>query len=289
MRIEGRRESTNVEDRRRMKPAAAAGGLGIVGLVIFLIVSLLSGDPRKAAQVVQDMNAGQGGAVEQIESDEPLNPAEEAQAKFVRVVLADTEDVFRQLFADAGREYRDPTLVLFKESVQSACGIAGAATGPFYCPLDQKLYLDLSFFQEMEERFQAPGDFARAYVVAHEVGHHVQNLLGIMEQVQAQRARLSQEEYNQLSVRLELQADYLAGVWANHAQQNWDMLEEGDVKEAINAAQAIGDDRLQMEAQGYTVPESFNHGTSDQRARWFYKGLQSGKIEPGNTFEAEEL
>jgi predicted metalloprotease len=178
---------------------------------------------------------------------------------------------------------------LFTRQVQSACGIAGSATGPFYCPLDQKLYLDMGFFDEMERRFESPGDFARAYVVAHEVGHHVQNLLGIMQQVQAQQGRLSKEEYNQLSVRLELQADYLAGVWAHHAQRNWRVLEEGDVKEAINAATAIGDDRLQMEAQGFTVPESFTHGTSEQRVRWFYKGLQSGDINGGNTFEVEDL
>jgi predicted metalloprotease len=286
MRTEGRRESTNVEDRRRVSPGAIGVGGGLLGLVIFLLVSFLSGDPRKAAQVVEDLNVGQP---QEQAGDAPLDPAEEAQAKFVRVVLADTEDVWRELFAAAGREYRDPTLVLFTDRVQSACGIAGAATGPFYCPLDQKLYLDLAFFEEMDRRFQAPGDFARAYVVAHEVGHHVQNLLGIMPEVQAQRARLSDEEYNDLSVRLELQADYLAGVWANHAQRNWNVLEEGDVKEAIDAATAIGDDRLQKEAQGYTVPESFTHGTSEQRARWFYKGLQSGDINGGDTFGAREL
>lgn len=288
MRTEGRRESTNVEDRRRMKPAAIGVGGGLVGLVLFLLFSFLTGDPQKAADVVGGMNQGQPGAQAPGEG-EPLDPAQEEQARVVRVVLADTEDVWKDLFAAQGRQYVEPTLVLFTDRVQSACGIAGSATGPFYCPLDQKLYLDLSFFQEMERRFKAPGDFARAYVVAHEVGHHVQNLLGISEQVQAQQGRLSKEAYNQLSVRLELQADYLAGVWAHHAQQNWQILEEGDVKEAINAAQAIGDDRLQMEAQGYTVPESFNHGTSDQRARWFYKGLQSGDMNGGNTFEAEDL
>jgi predicted metalloprotease len=284
MRTEGRRESTNVEDRRRMSPGAIGVGGGILGLIIFVVVSLLSGDPRKAAQVVQDMNPGQQGA-----ANAEIDPAEEEQAKFLRVVLAETEDVWKELFAAAGREYRDPTLVLFTQQVESACGINGSATGPFYCPLDQKLYLDLAFFREMEKRFQAPGDFARAYVVAHEIGHHVQNLLGIMGEVQAQRQRLSEDEYNQLSVRLELQADYLAGVWAHHAQRNWDILEEGDVKEAINAATAIGDDRLQMEAQGYTVPESFTHGTSEQRATWFYKGLQSGDMNGGDTFGVRDL
>jgi predicted metalloprotease len=207
----------------------------------------------------------------------------------VRVVLADTEDVWKDLLADEGRDYPNPTLVLFTDRVESACGIAGAATGPFYCPLDRKLYLDLSFFAEMDERFGAPGDFARAYVVAHEVAHHVQNLLGIMEQVQAQQGRISKEDYNQLSVRLELQADYLAGVWAHHAQERWRVLEEGDVEEAIDAATAIGDDRLQMQSQGFVVPESFTHGTSEQRARWFYKGLKSGDIDGGNTFDADEL
>jgi predicted metalloprotease len=285
MRTEGRRESTNVEDRRRLTPAKVGIGGGLLGLLIFVVVSLLSGDPRQAARVVQDMNAGQQGGA----ANAPVNPEEEAQAKFVRVVLADTEDVWKELFSAQGLEYREPTLVLFTRQVQSACGIAGSATGPFYCPLDQKLYLDLGFFDEMERRFESPGDFARAYVVAHEVGHHVQNLLGTMEQVQAQQGRLSKEEYNQLSVRLELQADYLAGVWAHHAQRNWRVLEEGDVKEAINAATAIGDDRLQMEAQGFTVPESFTHGTSEQRVRWFYKGLQSGDINGGNTFEVEDL
>jgi uncharacterized protein len=284
MRTEGRRESTNVEDRRRVSAGAIGVGGGLLGLVIFLVVSLLSGDPRQAAKVVEEMNPGQQEA-----ANAPVDPAEEEQAKFVRVVLADTEDVWKQLFAAEGEQYRDPTLVLFTQQVQSACGIAGSATGPFYCPLDQKLYLDLAFFAEMDRRFDAPGDFARAYVVAHEVGHHVQNLLGIMGQMQAQQGRLSKEEYNELSVRLELQADYLAGVWAHHAQRNWEILEEGDIKEAINAATAIGDDRLQMEAQGYTVPESFTHGTSEQRARWFYKGLQSGDINGGNTFEAREL
>lgn len=284
MKTEGRRESTNVEDRRRVSAGAVGVGGGLLGLVIFLAVTFLSGDPRKAARVVQDLNVGQPA---QVEGEE--DPEEAAQAKFVRVVLGETEDVWKELFSAEGREYHDPTLVLFTNQVFSACGLAGSATGPFYCPLDQKLYLDLAFFAEMERRFNAPGDFARAYVVAHEVGHHVQNLLGIMEQVHAQQQRLSEEEYNQLSVRLELQADYLAGVWAHHAQRNWNMLEEGDVKEALDAATAIGDDTLQKEAQGYAVPESFTHGTSEQRVHWFYKGLKSGDINGGNTFEAREL
>ena len=286
MRTEGRRESTNVEDRRRMGPASIGVGGGLLGLIVVVVVMLLGGDPRQAAKVMNDMQGGgqQAGAV-----DAPPNPAQEEQAKFVRVVLADTEDVWTEQFAEDGDQYTEPTLVLFTDRVQSACGMAGAATGPFYCPLDQKLYLDLEFFAEMDRRFGAPGDFARAYVVAHEVGHHVQNLRGTMQKVQSMQGRISKEEYNDLSVRLELQADYLAGVWANHAQRNWNVLEEGDVKEAINAATAIGDDRLQMESQGYVVPESFTHGTSEQRAAWFYKGLQSGDINGGDTFKAREL
>jgi len=286
MRTDGRRESTNVEDRRRMGPASIGVGGGLLGLIVVVVVMLLGGDPRQAAKVMNDMQGGgkQAGAV-----DAPPNPAQEEQAKFVRVVLADTEDVWKEQFAEEGDQYTEPTLVLFTDRVQSACGMAGAATGPFYCPLDQKLYLDLEFFAEMDRRFGAPGDFARAYVVAHEVGHHVQNLRGTMRKVQSMQGRISKEEYNDLSVRLELQADYLAGVWANHAQRNWNVLEEGDVKEAINAATAIGDDRLQMESQGYVVPESFTHGTSEQRAAWFYKGLQSGDINGGDTFNAREL
>jgi len=284
MRIEGRRESTNVEDRRRVSPGAIGVGGGLLGLLLFLLISVLSGDPRQAAKVVEGMGGGQQPA-----ADAPPDPAQEEQARFVRVVLADTEDVWKRIFAEEGRQYVEPTLVLYTDRVQSACGINGSATGPFYCPLDQKLYLDLSFFEEMDRRLDAPGDFARAYVIAHEIGHHVQNLLGIMQKVQSQQGRVSKQQYNDLSVRLELQADYLAGVWANHAQRNWRILEQGDVQEAINAAAAVGDDRLQMQAQGYTVPESFTHGASEQRARWFYKGLKSGDVNGGDTFGVEEL
>jgi predicted metalloprotease len=285
MRTEGRRESSNVEDRRRMGPATIGVGGGLLGLIVVVVVMLLGGDPRQAAKVMEDLNVGA-----QQEGVEALaDPEQEEQARFVRVVLGDTEDVWQELFAEEGDQYTEPTLVLFTDRVQSACGMAGAATGPFYCPLDQKLYLDLEFFAEMDRRFGAPGDFARAYVVAHEVGHHVQNLRGTMQKVQSMQGRISKEEYNDLSVRLELQADYLAGVWAHHAQRNWNVLEEGDVKEALNAATAIGDDRLQMESQGYVVPESFTHGTSEQRARWFYKGLQSGDVNGGDTFKAREL
>lgn len=284
MRTEGRRESTNVEDRRMSMGKVGAGG-GLLTLVIFLVVLFLGGDPRQAARVVEVLDPDQG----QQAQEGPIDPAQEEASRFIRVVLADTEDVWTELFAAEGLEYRDPKLILFTQRVQSACGFASAATGPFYCPLDRQVYLDLSFFEEMKRRFRAPGDSAQAYVVAHEVGHHVQNLLGIASKVQSMQGRVSQEEYNQLSVRMELHADYLAGVWAHHADRNWQILEEGDIEEALNAATAIGDDRLQMETQGYVVPESFTHGTSEQRVRWFYKGLQSGDINGGNTFEAEEL
>lgn len=286
MRTEGRRKSTNVEDRRRVSTKAVGVGGGLIGLLIILAVTLLGGDPQQAAKVVDDMNLG---VDVQRAGDQEFSPQEEQMAEFVSIVLAETEDVWSQLFAAENVEYTQPTLVLFTNRVQSACGFASAATGPFYCPLDEKVYLDLSFFEQMKQRFKAPGDFAQAYVVAHEVGHHVQNLLGISDRVQSQRARLTQEEYNRLSVRMELQADYLAGVWAHHTQKNWQLLEEGDIKEAINAASAIGDDRLQRQAQGYVVPESFTHGTSEQRVRWFYKGLQSGDMLGGNTFDADEL
>jgi predicted metalloprotease len=258
-----------------------------VTLVIFLVVLLLGGDPKQAAKVAEVLNQGQQQApVEQ----GPIDPAQEESARFIRIVLGQTEDVWNQLFAEQGESYREPKLVLFTQRVQSACGFASAATGPFYCPLDQQVYLDLSFFDEMERRFNAPGDFAQAYVVAHEVGHHVQKLLGIADKIQSFQGRVSEEEYNKLSVRMELHADYLAGVWAHHAQQNWQVLEPGDVKEALNAATAIGDDRLQMQTQGYVVPESFTHGTSEQRVRWFTKGLQSGDLLAGNViFETEEL
>lgn len=286
MKTEGRRESTHVEDRRRMSPKQMGIGGGLLGLLVILAVTMLGGDPQQAARVMDDLNAV---PQQQRAADVEFSPAEQQMAKFVSVVLADTEDVWKELFTAEGIQYREPTLVLFTDQVPSACGFASAATGPFYCPLDQKVYLDLSFFDQMKRKFNAPGDFAQAYVVAHEVGHHVQNLLGISEQVQAQRRRLSEADYNKLSVRLELQADYLAGVWAHHAQKNWQVLEEGDIKEAINAASAIGDDRLQRQTQGFVVPESFTHGTSEQRVRWFYKGLQSGDMKAGNTFEIEDL
>ena len=287
MRLEGSRESTNVEDRRRLSPAAVGVGGGLISLLIFLVVMLLGGDARQAAKIAQVVDPA--AAQQAPQEGAPVDPAQEEAARFIRIVLGQTEDVWNELFAKEGEQYSEPKLVLFTQRVQSACGFASAATGPFYCPLDQQVYLDLAFFEEMEERFHAPGDFAQAYVVAHEVGHHVQKLLGIADKIQSYRGRVSEEEYNQLSVRMELHADYLAGVWAHHAQQNWRVLEPGDIKEALNAATAIGDDRLQMQSQGYVVPESFTHGTSAQRVKWFSKGLESGDLLAGNVlFEIDE-
>ena len=258
------------------------GGLGV--LVLVIIVALLGGDPRK---LLQNLPQNQPGA-EAPGQDAPIDPANDPQRElkqFVAVVLADTEDVWTELFRELGSEYKKPKLVLFSGRVQSACGMASAAVGPFYCPADRNLYLDMTFFNEMKERFNSPGDFAQAYVIAHEVGHHVQKLMGISDQVDAKRRSLSEEEFNKVSVKLELQADYFAGVWAHHAQKKRNILEEGDIEEALNAATAIGDDRLQEQGQGYVVPDSFTHGTSEQRVRWFTRGLKSGDMRDGDTFK----
>ena len=215
--------------------------------------------------------------------------ADNERAKFVKVVLGYTEDVWNDIFSNQGNSYRYPTLVLFRNNVESACGFAGAATGPFYCPGDEKLYIDLSFYQELQDRFSAPGDFAMAYVVAHEVGHHIQKLLGISEKMERRREQLSENEYNKYSVMMELQADFFAGVWANHAEKMKNILERGDIEEALNAANAIGDDRLQKQGQGYIVPESFTHGTSKQRMYWFKKGFDTGDMRQGDTFNDPSL
>lgn len=283
MQWRGRRQSQNIEDRRGMsggKVAIAGGGLGTIVLV--LIVLLLGGDPRA---LLQNMPQGGGGNAP-TQSTQP--PANDDAKQFIAVVLAETEETWTRIFREAGSEYRPPTLVLFSDAVQSACGYASSAVGPFYCPADSKVYLDTTFFIDLEQRFGAKGDFAAAYVVAHEVGHHVQNLLGVSRQMQKARGQLSEVEYNQLSVRAELQADYFAGVFAHHAQQK-NLLDAGDIEEAIRCAQAIGDDRLQKQAQGHVVPDSFTHGTSEQRARWFMKGYQSGDLRGGDTFNAPEL
>jgi len=277
------RQSSNVEDRRGMSRGGMAIGGGLGGIVILVIALLLGADPRQLLEQLPADPQTPGA-----QTSRPVNPEEEELRNFVGAVLADTEDVWNDIFRQMGRQYREPTLVLFTDQVQSACGVAGAAVGPFYCPNDQKLYIDLSFYRELKSRFQAPGDFAQAYVIAHEVGHHIQNLLGTMDQMEAARQRMGQAEANQLSVRLELQADFLAGVWAHYAQQRG-KLEPGDVEEALGAASAIGDDRLQRESQGYVVPDSFTHGSSEQRIRWFRKGLETGDIRQGDTFNTRSL
>lgn len=284
METKGRRKSSNVEDRRGMSKGVIGGGIGGIGIIIVIIFTLLNGGD--ASDVLNQVNQGQ---IQNGSNTEYTPTAEEEElAEFVSVVLADTEDVWHQLFEQQGLTYENPALVLFTDSVQSGCGTAGAAVGPFYCPADHKLYIDLSFYQELKNRFGAPGDFAMAYVVAHEVGHHVQTLLGASQHVHELNGKVSQEEYNAETVKLELQADYYAGVWANHVQ-DLGYLEAGDIDEALTAANAIGDDTLQMEAQGYIVPESFTHGTSEQRMRWFKKGFESGTIEGGDTFSTDDL
>jgi len=281
MRWKGRRSSENVEDRRSARRPVMAGG-GLLGIVIVLLVIFLGGDPMPLLKEMANNPPAQ-----QQQGPVRVDPAEEELAKFVSVVLADTESVWQDLFRQRGNQYREPQLVLYRGRVASACGLNSAATGPFYCPGDAKVYIDLSFFDDMTRKLHASGDFAQAYVIAHEVGHHVQNLLGITDKVHGSQGRIGRDEYNRLSVRLELQADFLAGVWAHHAQRNWNILEQGDIEEALQAATAIGDDRLQKQAQGYVVPESFTHGTSEQRARWFMQGLKTGDIEQGDTFSVE--
>ncbi len=289
MRWKDERRSENIEDRRNIRPAGIAVGGGIGTLIVVVVAVLLGADPRQVLNLVQQQQQKQqAGAPQKV--DRPLNPAEEERKDFVSAVLAQTEDVWGEQFQLMNREYKRPTLVLFTEAVQSqGCGFASAAVGPFYCPGDEKVYLDLGFFRELEERFDAPGDFAQAYVVAHEVGHHVQNLLGINSKVRRLQARASKEEANHLSVRLELQADFLAGVWAHHAQRRRQIIEPGDVESALRAATAIGDDALQKQARGYVVPDSFTHGTSEQRVRWFRLGLKTGDVNQGNTLDAESL
>jgi uncharacterized protein len=281
MRWMGGRESSNVDDRRGFSTGGgvAVGG-GIIGVVYLLIKLFLGGGDAS----VPTQLPGQG-----VEMTAEEKAADDQRAKFVKVVLAYTEDVWDSLFAVQGKQYEKPTLVLFRNSVESACGFASSASGPFYCPRDREVYIDLSFYQELESRFQAPGDFAEAYVIAHEVGHHIQKLLGISDKMENLRQQLSEGEYNKYSVMMELQADFFAGVWAHHAQQMKNILEKGDIDEALNAANAIGDDRLQKQAQGYIVPESFTHGTSKQRVYWFKKGFDTGDMSQGDTFHDPEL
>ncbi len=284
MRWTGRRQSGNVDDQRGQSTGGLPGGLlskgGLVTVVIVLLLSWITG--TNPLTLLQQSGISAGGMQEQ---SVPATPEEEERKQFVSVVLADTEDVWNSLMDD----YREPTLVLFSGQVQSGCGGASASSGPFYCSEDERLYIDLSFYDELSNQLDAPGDFAQAYVIAHEVGHHVQHLLGITDRVHEMKNQVSDEEYNQLSVKLELQADFLAGVWAHHANQMKNILEPGDIEEALNAASQIGDDRLQRKFQGTVVPDSFTHGTSEQRVRWFKKGFETGDARQGDTFAATNL
>ena len=282
MQWRGRRQSTNVDDQRGrggVGPMAFKGGIGTIAIVI--VISLITGEnPLRLLSQMQN----QSPTTEQT-TEYQASPEEQELAQFVTVVLGSTEDVWHKLMSD----YREPTLTMFTDAVNSGCGQATSSVGPFYCSQDERLYIDLSFYNELKDRFGAPGDFAQAYVIAHEVGHHVQHLMGITDKVHAQRERLSDTEYNRLSVKLELQADFLAGVWAHHADAMDKILDPGDIDEALNAASAIGDDRLQKQAQGQVVPDSFTHGTSEQRMRWFKKGFETGDINQGDTFNASNL
>lgn len=280
MRIEGRRTSDNVEDRRGMSSGgkmAIGGGIGTI--VIALIVLLLGGDPTQVLDNSQGTTATESGTV-------TASPEEEAMKNFVSVVLAGTEDVWTKIFQQSNMTYQKPTLVLFRDQVQSACGYASGASGPFYCPGDQKVYLDLAFFDELKTKFGANGDFAIAYVVAHEIGHHIQDQLGILNKVNSERSRLSETRSNDLSVRTELQADFLAGMWAHYDQQMFNSLETGDIEEAMNAASSVGDDVLQKRYQGRVIPDSFTHGTAAQRKEWFRKGYTTGDFDQGDTFKS---
>lgn len=286
MRWEGGRRSDNIEDRRGMPigRGAVGGGLGVV--VIALIAMFFGVDPSIILQ-------GGGGlspqVTQQAPGPAPTDPEQQRMKDFVSVVLADTEDTWTALFAEANARYQAPVLVLFSGAVQSACGTADAAMGPFYCPPDRKVYIDLDFYRALSQKLGAPGDFAQAYVIAHEVGHHIQNLLGIADKVHAARQRSDEARANQLSVRMELQADCFAGVWAHHAQRTRQLLEQGDIEEGLNAAAAIGDDALQKRSQGYVVPESFTHGTSQQRVQWFRKGIETGSVKGCDTFGRSAL
>jgi len=297
MKWQGRRRSSNVKDYRGRSSGGGMntnlflglltmffrGGLTKTKIVIALVVIgifILVGNPFNLLNTSAGISSNQPGT-QPVEKDELY--------QFVEVVIADTEDVWNQLFSKHGADYAEPQLIVFDGIVRSACGGASSASGPFYCPADQSAYIDLSFYRALSQRFGAPGDFAMAYVIAHEVGHHVQNLMGTSDHVHEARSRLSQEEYNRLSVRLELQADFYAGVWAHHAQKMHHILEPGDVQEALTAASAIGDDKLQKQSQGYVAPDSFTHGTSEQRVRWFKKGFETGDISQGDTFSTEQL
>ena len=280
MRLEGRRESTNVEDRRGKKTVAAAGGIGIGGIIIALIIMFMGGDPSAVTQLQQ------GNSTEYVDDGKDYSQVDVELMTFCKQILAGTEDVWTQEFRKLGRTYQPPKMVIFSDAVSSGCGNATSASGPFYCSADETVYLDLEFFKSMKKQIGADGDFAYAYVIAHEVGHHVQNQLGILGQAHEKMARAGKDtkEYNETSVRLELMADFFAGVWAHHDNKMFGSLEDGDIEEALNAAAKIGDDYLQKQAYGRTMPETFNHGTSAQRSRWLKKGITTGDINQGDTF-----
>ncbi|MGZ5247169.1 MAG: KPN_02809 family neutral zinc metallopeptidase [Flavitalea sp.] len=279
---QGRKQSTNVDDRRGIGGGGMLVGGGVIGVIVLLINMFMGGNVDPS--ILQQLPTG--GQSRELSAEEKA--ADDKRAEFVKVVLQDTEDVWNSIFAQGGEDYPEPTLVLFRDAVQSGCGQASSQSGPFYCPADQKVYIDLSFYQELQDRFNAPGDFAMAYVVAHEVGHHIQTVNGTSAKLARARGSVSETEYNSLSVKNELQADFLAGVWAHHAQKMKSILEEGDIEEALNAANAIGDDRLQR-GSGRINPESFTHGTSAQRMYWFKKGFDTGDIRQGDTFNSPDL
>lgn len=282
MKWTGSRESTNVDDRRGLSGGKLAAGGGVAGVVIYLLYTLLSGGNIDPAQVQKQLSEQTNQSSQQLSPQEQA--ADDERAKFVKVVVAETEDVWKKIFAESGSQYAEPVLVLYRDAVASACGKASSASGPFYCPGDNKMYIDLSFYQELQDKLNAPGDFAMAYVIAHEVGHHIQNLMGTADKVNRLRQQLSETEFNRYSVMLELQADFYAGVWANHAQKMKNILDPGDIDEALNAANAIGDDRLQRQSTGQVMPDAFTHGTSAQRMYWFKKGYETGDIKQGDTF-----
>ena len=288
MRWRGERQSDNVEDRRGMSISRGAkvGGIGGIGLLAVVVISMFMGvDPSAVLQVVGQNTPSSSMSVEQ----SATTAADDDMRNFVAVVLAETEDVWNEVFQQAGRTYEEPKLVLFSESVESACGMAGSATGPFYCPADHKVYLDLAFFEELHSRFGASGDFAQAYVIAHEIGHHVQTQLGIIQKVHELQSGASKSDANKLNVKLELQADCLAGMWAHQADKKRSILETGDIEEGLNAASAVGDDRIQKQTQGYVVPDGFTHGSSAQRVSWFKRGFEQGNIGTCDTFNAARL
>ena len=282
MKWKGREQSGNIEDRRGIGTGKMIAGGTVGTLAILVIVWLLGGDPSQIMNNLQNSGGGE------VTVDSAVIKAEEELAAFSGVVLKETEVIWHDIFSKSGQSYREPTLVLFSGSVESACGYSSSATGPFYCPGDEKLYIDLSFLSDLQQKLGAEGDFAMAYIIAHEVGHHVQKILGITDELNKLRGSVDETEYNRNLVKLELQADFLAGVWAHYADRTRNLLEEGDLEEAINAASAVGDDRIQMQSQGYVVPDAFTHGTSEQRKSWFLKGYRTGDLEQGDTFSSRD-